>query len=191
MTEKELRKLSRRDLLEMLIYQTKRAEDLELKLNEAQKQLDDNRIALNRAGSIAQASLQVSKIFEAADEAAYRFLESVKNNLCGEENDPVAIYESLRYLDECREGKNAKAIINGDNSERENTTDGLRTPVSIEEINRIFGLQVADEASRPKEKRVEKPKAPEKKPTVKNTAGRKTEANIKRGIPFGEFYPEN
>lgn len=78
MTKKELKKLSRIELLEMLIEQSKRAEELQKQLDAANQQLNDRKIALEEAGSIAEASLKLSGIFEAAQKAADLYLENMK-----------------------------------------------------------------------------------------------------------------
>ena len=69
MTDKELRKLSRTDLLEMLIEQSTKIRELEAKLSEAEADLKKRDIAIDNAGSIAEASLQLNGVFEAAQAA--------------------------------------------------------------------------------------------------------------------------
>ena len=66
MTEKEMKKLSRAELLEMLIAQSIELENCKEKLNAAEVALKNREIAINRAGSIAEASLALSGIFDAA-----------------------------------------------------------------------------------------------------------------------------
>lgn len=78
MTEKELKKLNRYQILELLILQTQRADDLQNQLEEARKQLEEQHIRLSSLGSIAEASLQLSGVFEAAQRAADRYLEEAK-----------------------------------------------------------------------------------------------------------------
>ena len=78
MTEKELKKLSRMELLEMLIEQTKRADLLQKKLDEANKKLEERAIIMENAGSIAEASMQLSGVFEAAQRAADLYMENVR-----------------------------------------------------------------------------------------------------------------
>ena len=78
MTEKDLRKLNRYQLLEMLIMQTERADKLQSKLEEAEKKLNDTELRMTALGSIAEASLQLSGVFEAAQAAADRYLEAAK-----------------------------------------------------------------------------------------------------------------
>lgn len=78
MTDKELRKLSRRELLELLIEQTRRADELEKKLQEAKNNLKSRDIDIDNAGSIAEAALKLNGIFEAAEKAASQYVHSVK-----------------------------------------------------------------------------------------------------------------
>ena len=78
MVEKELKKLSRRELLEILIVQTKRVERLETQLAEAQKVIENRRIMVDRIGNLAEACLAVNGVFEAAQKAAAQYLENVE-----------------------------------------------------------------------------------------------------------------
>lgn len=78
MTEKELRRLSRMDLLEMLLEQSKEAEQLRAELETVKKQLEDRRIMEQEAGSIAEAALRLNKVFEAAQQAADQYLENIR-----------------------------------------------------------------------------------------------------------------
>lgn len=78
MTEKDLRKLNRYQLLELLIVQTERADKLQARLEETQKQLSDQDLELFSLGSIAEASLQLGGVFEAAQEAADRYVNVAK-----------------------------------------------------------------------------------------------------------------
>ena len=80
MTEKELKKLSRAELLELLVYQTKKVEDLQDELDEANRRLANRRIMLRNAGSIAEAALEINEVFQAAQAAADQYLENVKRN---------------------------------------------------------------------------------------------------------------
>ena len=78
MTERELRKLSRMDLLELLLAQRKENEQLRRILDETQAQLADRTIKMESAGSIAEASLQLSGIFEAAQNSCQVYIDNVK-----------------------------------------------------------------------------------------------------------------
>ena len=76
--EKELRKLNRAELLEMLIAQSREVEELQAQVAELQKRLDDREICLNHAGSIAEASVLLNGVFEAAQAAAQQYLENIQ-----------------------------------------------------------------------------------------------------------------
>ena len=78
MTEKELKHLSRKELLEMLLYVSRRNEQLEHELEAAKKSIDDVRMTTVKAGSIAEASLRINKVFETAQKAADDYLEEIK-----------------------------------------------------------------------------------------------------------------
>ena len=78
MTEKELRRLSRMDLLEMLLEQSREVERLQKELETVKNQLSDRRIMEQEAGAIAEASLKLNKVFEAAQQAADQYLENIR-----------------------------------------------------------------------------------------------------------------
>lgn len=78
MTAKELKKLKRSELLEMLLARTEEVERLRAELDEAQKKLDDRAITLENSGSIAEAALKLNGVFEAAEEAAKQYLENIE-----------------------------------------------------------------------------------------------------------------
>lgn len=78
MTEVELKKLSRADLLEMLLASSKENAKLREEIAELKRALESREIAINNAGSIAEAALQVNGVFAAAQKAAEQYLENVK-----------------------------------------------------------------------------------------------------------------
>lgn len=80
MTDKELHRLNRRQLLELMLSQSRRIDKLERELAEAKEQLENRRIVAEQSGSIAEAALRLSGVFEAAEEAAALYLESVRQN---------------------------------------------------------------------------------------------------------------
>lgn len=78
MTEKELKKLNRKQLLELLLVQTDRADRLEEQLAHMERRLSDRAIAQTEAGSIAEAALRLNGVFEAAEAAAAQYLENIR-----------------------------------------------------------------------------------------------------------------
>lgn len=79
MDNKELSKLKRVDLLEVLLSLSKENEELRKKLAEAEAKLADREIKMARAGSMAEAALLLNGVFEAADAAAAQYLENLKS----------------------------------------------------------------------------------------------------------------
>lgn len=78
MTDKELKRLSRLELLEMLVSQIEENKDLQKKLDEANEKLRNQDIIKEKAGSIAEAALQLNEVFNAADKAASQYLENIR-----------------------------------------------------------------------------------------------------------------
>ncbi len=78
MTDKELRKLSRAELLEMLITVSKENEMLRTQIEKQDTLLKEREISLSRAGSIAEAALELNGVFTAAEAAAAQYLENVR-----------------------------------------------------------------------------------------------------------------
>ena len=78
MTETSLKNLTRKQLLELLLKQTERADALQVELDEAKHQLQDRTLAESEAGSLAEAALRLNGIFEAADAAAAQYLDNLR-----------------------------------------------------------------------------------------------------------------
>lgn len=78
MTDNRLKKMSRIELLELLVEQMEENERLKKEIEELKGELEDKRLIIENSGSIAEAALKLNKVFEAADEAARQYLESVK-----------------------------------------------------------------------------------------------------------------
>ena len=70
LTKKELKKLSRAELLELLLVQTLEVERLREELEETKQLLEDKKIRVEKAGSLADAVLQVNEVVNAAQKAA-------------------------------------------------------------------------------------------------------------------------
>lgn len=78
MKQPDLRSLSRGELLEILVQQGEELERLRSQNEQLQQQLQDRSLKLQEAGSIAEAALKVSGVFEAAQEAAEQYLQNVR-----------------------------------------------------------------------------------------------------------------
>lgn len=71
MTTRELKRLSRAQLLQLLIAQMEENREL-------RRKLENRQLIMENTGSLAEAALKISGIFEAADTAAQIYLESVE-----------------------------------------------------------------------------------------------------------------
>ena len=78
MSEIEMRKLGRKELLDALADREDEIDRLRLRLVDVEKRLSDREIKIDRAGSIAEASLSLSGIFESAEKAAAQYLENIE-----------------------------------------------------------------------------------------------------------------
>ncbi len=96
MTEKDLRKLNRYQLLELLILQTDRADKLQAKLEAVEKQYSAQDLKMASLGSIAEASLQLAEVFQAAQKAADIYLDAAKQH--GEEIEEAAHKKAAEIL---------------------------------------------------------------------------------------------
>lgn len=78
MTDKELSRLKRVDLLELLIAQGRENDRLTAELAEAREQLEARGLVLKNAGSIAAAAMELNGVFQAAQAAANQYLDSIR-----------------------------------------------------------------------------------------------------------------
>ena len=69
--------MKRVDLLDIMVIQSKENESLKSQLDEALEELNERKIQINEAGSIAEAALQLNKVFEAAEKAGSQYLENI------------------------------------------------------------------------------------------------------------------
>ena len=77
--KKELKRMSRGELLELLITQIEENEKLASELEECRKKLSQKEITMESVGSLAEAALKLNDIFEAADAAVEQYVGSVKS----------------------------------------------------------------------------------------------------------------
>ena len=78
MADKELRKLQKMELLEILVDQRKRIDELEKELAEAKEKLEDREIKIKNSGSLAEASMRLTNIFEEAQKAVDLYTNNIK-----------------------------------------------------------------------------------------------------------------
>lgn len=78
MAEREVKRLSKYEMQEIILAQDKEIEELKNLLDIKEKLLEDRTIRLLESGSIAEAALKLNGIFEAADAAVKNYVESIE-----------------------------------------------------------------------------------------------------------------
>ncbi|MCR5450534.1 MAG: hypothetical protein K6F23_14210 [Solobacterium sp.] len=79
METKDLKKLRRGDLLEILVDISEENDRLRQENAELKEKLEEKRLIMNKAGSIAEASLRLNRVFEAVQDAADQYLASIRD----------------------------------------------------------------------------------------------------------------
>lgn len=95
MNEKELRKISRKELLELLLEQANRIVDLEKELANAKAKLEDKRIMLNEAGNLAEASLKITDLFQKTMETCKIYSDNIEELNSRIEKEVREKYEAI------------------------------------------------------------------------------------------------
>ena len=98
MTDKEISKLTRKELIEMLLAATEENQKLTEEVEKLNRELRVRRIAIESSGTMAEAALKLNRVFEAADAAAKQYLQNVKAKADAEkkaEEDAAQIAEEV------------------------------------------------------------------------------------------------
>ena len=75
---KELKKLSRKELVDIIYQLKKNEEELRQEIATLQEALQEKRIRLSMAGSIAEAAMDITKIFSTAQITADLYLREIE-----------------------------------------------------------------------------------------------------------------
>lgn len=78
MEDKALRKLSRSDLLEIMVSVSKENEALQIENDQLKQALVDRQLKIEKAGSFAQAAIELNGVVEATQKAADQYLYNVQ-----------------------------------------------------------------------------------------------------------------
>ena len=77
MVSKELKKLNRGELIEVIYQMKKNEQQMQEKITALEAALEEKRLRLSQAGSIAEAAMSVSNVLGAAQEAADLYLHEI------------------------------------------------------------------------------------------------------------------
>ena len=78
MTERQLRRASRADLLKLLLDERKEQDMLRQQIAQLQERLQYRQIAIDQSGTLAEAALRLSGIFDAAEIACQCYTENIR-----------------------------------------------------------------------------------------------------------------
>ena len=94
MTDKEFRKLSRSELLELMLAQSREIDRLQAELEETREALQERNLKIESCGSIAEAAAEV---FHAAQKAADMYLLNVQR-ICAEKAEEAGKTEEWQRV---------------------------------------------------------------------------------------------
>ena len=149
MSKSDLHKLGKTELLQIIYEQEKQITTLKSEIENLNKKIDDRTIDLKEAGSIAEASLKINKIFEEAQKAADEYLNSVKklgisnaekvtNNITNEEkNKNTTENEENNNNDESSDYIELKVKIANESQDEDNNIITVDATEIVDEINSI------------------------------------------------------
>ncbi|MBR4278943.1 MAG: hypothetical protein IKT34_02090 [Clostridia bacterium] len=78
MINKDLKRLSRRELVDVIYQMKKNEEQLQEKIASLEEALEEKRIRLSSAGSIAEAAVDITNVFSAAQSTADIYLQEIQ-----------------------------------------------------------------------------------------------------------------
>ena len=81
MTDKEFKRLSRSELIEIIYQLQLKQEELAADNEKLEKALADRRIRVNKAGNIAEAALELHNVMQSAQDAADHYVEETKTRV--------------------------------------------------------------------------------------------------------------
>lgn len=97
MADIKLKKASREQLVGLLSAERKKNADLNERIASLEKELEDKKIRIENSGSIAEASLSLNGVFEAAEAACRQYAENVEA-LCADRDRTSALREEYSKM---------------------------------------------------------------------------------------------
>ena len=78
MTDKEFKRLSRSQLIDIIYQLQLKQEELTAENEKLSKELADKRLRVSKAGNIAEAALEIHNVMQAAQDAAAHYVEEIQ-----------------------------------------------------------------------------------------------------------------
>lgn len=107
-----MKKMSREKLVRLFVEERKKTDELNAEIEKLTAKLEDKNVAIGRAGSIADAALSLSGVFEAAQDACDRYVGSVEAAVARRESesaerDAMSKKRAEELLNEAMKGSEA------------------------------------------------------------------------------------
>lgn len=128
MTDKELRKLSRAELIDIIYELQKQNSAAEAENARLRAELDDRTLRLANAGSIAEAALELNGVFTAAQAAADNYLNSLRSANAETEKKILTAKRSSEKIIADAEAR-AQQIIDGANRQAQQKWDEVNIKI--------------------------------------------------------------
>ena len=93
MTDKEFKRLSRSQLIEIIYQFQLKQEDLIAENEKLKRALADKRILVDNSGNLAEAALEIHNVMQAAQKAAEHYLEEIQRRV---DNEYQSIMEEAK-----------------------------------------------------------------------------------------------
>ena len=97
MTDNQLKKLNRAELLELLLEQSREIDRLQEELEETREALQERNLKIESCGSIAEAAAEVNSLFHAAQRAADMYLLNIQR-ICAEKAEEAGKTEEWQNV---------------------------------------------------------------------------------------------
>lgn len=133
MTDKELKKLTRAQLLEIMLEQSKEIDRLTEELDSVRKKLEGRELKISKTGSLAEASAAVNSFMETAQATADQYLENIRR-ICGEKAAAAGKTEEWNRVLREIEGQAEDAAGVGSAAEAGEETEEAE-PLTVDEVD--------------------------------------------------------
>ena len=129
MTDNQLKKLNRAELLELLLEQSREIDRLQAELEETRDALQERNLKIESCGSIAEAAAEVNSLFHAAQRAADMYLLNVQR-ICAEKAEEAGKTEEWQNVLRGVEPAQGKKV---EKAAEPVETEGTEKPAGTEE----------------------------------------------------------
>ena len=104
MEKQDLKKIKRKDLLELLLAQTNRIRELEEENIKLQNELNNRKIKIDESGTLAEAALKLNNLFEDAETA----IDDYFYNLEARQGNSISKKDTIVTINNIRKPLNNK-----------------------------------------------------------------------------------